>query len=123
MTSIAFDTLKYTKRLEEAGVSRAQAEAQALVQKEVLQEVCDDFASKADVTVLRRDSDGYKSDISGIKAQLESIKSELFALKGQIEGIKSELSSMKINIAVLMWMNGLVILTLVVPAIKGFLGL
>ncbi len=95
MSSIAFDTLKYTKRLEEAGVDRKQAEAQAIAHKEALQEVCEDFASKSEAVALRKDSDTYKSDIASIKT----------------------------NIAVLMWGQGLIILTVVIPAIKHMLGL
>jgi hypothetical protein len=102
MSSITFDTLKYTKRLEEAGVECCQAEAQAMAHKDAMQEACDDFASKSETTALQKDSDSYKNDVSGIKKDLDAVKT---------------------NIAVLMWGQGLIILTVVIPAIKNMLGL
>ena len=39
MATITFDTLKYTKRLRDAGMTEAQAEALAEAQKETLSEV------------------------------------------------------------------------------------
>lgn len=56
MTAITFDTLRYTKRLEEAGVSRPQAEAFAQAQSEVFSEIVDNtLATKQDIVDLRRD--------------------------------------------------------------------
>lgn len=49
MTSITFDTLKYTKRLEEAGFSRPQAEAQAHAL------AAQELATKADIFQLRHE--------------------------------------------------------------------
>jgi|688.fasta_scaffold1137424_1 hypothetical protein len=46
MSSIAFDTLKYTKQLEEAGIPRIQAEAQATAYKQSLTEVMQDYKKR-----------------------------------------------------------------------------
>jgi len=57
MPTIAFDTLKYSKRLKDAGVSDKQAEAEALA--EVLEVNLKDLSTKDDLTrevdLLRRD--------------------------------------------------------------------
>ncbi len=59
MAAIAFDRLKYSKRLKDAGVSDKQAEAEAEALAEVLEINLKDLASKDDLTrevdLLRRD--------------------------------------------------------------------
>ncbi len=102
MSAITFDTLKYTKQLEQAGFSREQAEAQTTAYKQSILEIMSDFASKDDVNTLKKDSDTYKNDIMVIKSDIASIKT---------------------SIAVLIWTQGLIVLTVVVPAIKQLLGL
>lgn len=50
MTTITFDTLKFTQRLERAGISRDQAVAMAEAQKESLSEIMEaHLAPKNDV--------------------------------------------------------------------------
>ncbi|PZN76450.1 MAG: DUF1640 domain-containing protein [Candidatus Methylumidiphilus alinenensis] len=59
MATIAFDTLKYSKRLKDAGVSDKQAEAEAEALAEVLEVNLKDLSTKDDLTrevdLLRRD--------------------------------------------------------------------
>jgi hypothetical protein len=57
---MAFDTLSYARRLKQAGVPDAQAEAMADATREL---VVSDFASKADIAAL-------KSDIVALEARL-----------------------------------------------------
>ncbi|MDD2501739.1 MAG: hypothetical protein PHN92_13105 [Geobacter sp.] len=53
MATVTFDTLKYSKRLVEAGYTQQQAEAAAEVQKEVLNEALDStLATKEDIRRL-----------------------------------------------------------------------
>ena len=53
MATVSFDTLKYSKRLVEAGYTQQQAEAAAEVQKEVLNEALDStLATKEDIRRL-----------------------------------------------------------------------
>ena len=49
MTAMAFDTLEFVRRLEEVGVSRAQAEAHVTVLRDV---VFEDVAKKSDLERL-----------------------------------------------------------------------
>ena len=59
MSAIAFDTLKYSKRLKEAGVPDKQAEAEAEALAEVLEVNLKDLSTKDNLTrevdLLRRD--------------------------------------------------------------------
>jgi hypothetical protein len=53
MATVTFDTLKYSKRLVEAGYTQQQAEAATEVQKEVLNEALDStLATKEDIRRL-----------------------------------------------------------------------
>lgn len=53
MAAVTFDTLKYSKRLVEAGYTQQQAEAAAEVQREVLNEALDStLATKEDIRRL-----------------------------------------------------------------------
>lgn len=53
MTTITFDTLKYSQQLEKAGIPREQAEAMAYVQKESLSEIMEtQVATKSDIVRL-----------------------------------------------------------------------
>ena len=52
MATIAFDTLKYSKRLKDAGVPDKQAEAEAEALAEVLEVNLKDLATKEDLKVL-----------------------------------------------------------------------
>jgi hypothetical protein len=53
MTSITFDTLKFSDRLKEAGVPAAQAEAEARALAEALS--ASDIATKVDLLELKMD--------------------------------------------------------------------
>jgi len=53
MTTVTFDTLKYSQQLEKAGLPREQAEALAQVQKESLSEILEtQIATKSDIIRL-----------------------------------------------------------------------
>ena len=52
MTAISFDTLKLTRRLEEAGLDRKQAEALAEALAEAIDSGAQDLATKHDITML-----------------------------------------------------------------------
>jgi len=53
MATITFDTLRYTKRLRDAGYTEQQAEAATEAQKEVLNEIIDStLATKTDLKEL-----------------------------------------------------------------------
>lgn len=79
MATVTFDALKYIKTLEDAGVPRKQAEAQATAEKEALNEVFEaikaGIPSKEEVTT-------FKSELSGdLKALRSDLKAEIAVAK------------------------------------------
>ena len=66
---MAFDTLSYARRLKEAGVPDAQAEAMADATREL---VVSDFASKADIAAL-------KADIAAVRAEIAAAEQRVMA--------------------------------------------
>ncbi len=90
--SAAFDTLKFTQRLEQAGINPEQATALAEAQREALDALLDGrLASKADIDVLRSE---VKADIdllrSEVKADIDILRSEV---KADIDLLRSELKA------------------------------
>jgi predicted RNA-binding protein associated with RNAse of E/G family len=71
MSSIAFDTLKYVRRLKEAGVPEQQAEAEAEALAEVL-----DAQGKGLVTAtdLHDALDPVRQDIGDLRSDMRLIK-------------------------------------------------
>lgn len=64
MTFVAFDTLKFSKRLEEAGLPTAQAAGSSEAFAEAIGEVVSQLATKHDLAMLRH-------EVKGDLAQLE----------------------------------------------------
>jgi hypothetical protein len=55
MSSLAFDTLSYVKKLRQGGFTEEQAEAHVMAQKQVLAEVLDtNLATKDDINRLEK---------------------------------------------------------------------
>ncbi len=81
MTSITFDTLEYSKTLQEAGVPQRQAEAIATAQNRAVQEVINaqQFTTKA--------------DIFEVKAEIFEVKTEIFEVKAEIQAVENRLET------------------------------
>ena len=60
-TTVVFDTLKYTKILEEAGIGRKQAEAQIKVMNSIVMDSMNNVATKADIERMK-DADKANTD-------------------------------------------------------------
>jgi len=76
MITVAFDTLKFSKRLKEAGFTESQAEALAEAIKDASGEA--ELATKADVAEVKRD---IKELELKIDARFEGLKGELILVK------------------------------------------
>ncbi len=73
MTTLTFDTLKYAERLKSAGVSDAQARAEAEALRDVLSGALDtQLATKADIRDVR-------ADVKAVEAKLERVEAKLDA--------------------------------------------
>ena len=87
MAAIAFDTLKYSKRLKDAGVSDKQAEAEAEALAEALEVNLKDLPTKDDLTretgLLRRDLKELETSLKRDMKELEtSLKRDIKELEG-----------------------------------------
>ncbi len=96
------NTLKYAQRLEAAGFSRSQAEAQALVIQDALDDSMQPFATKADLTLVT----------TKLEAKIDHVE---LALGSSIKELQSDMRTVK-------WILGLmvpVLITLLIPAIQS----
>ncbi len=82
MGAVAFDTLKFAKRLKEAGFSEQQAEALAEAEAELFEA---HLATKQDIASLERQAEGIRAEL---KREIEEVRVEL---KREIEEVRVEL--------------------------------
>ena len=140
------NTLKYAKRLEAAGFSRVQAEAQALAIQDAFDDALHPFATKSDlnIAVTRLDAkiDGVetrlRSEIRTLDTTLRSeirtldttLRSEISALDttlrsevGRVETtLGSSIRELQSDMRTVKWILGLmvpVLITLLIPAIQS----
>lgn len=71
MSAVTFDTLKFVKELENAGMPQAQAEAQAKALANVLSSLDTTLATKADIQNVKTE----------IKIEIQDVKSEIKLMK------------------------------------------
>ena len=140
------NTLKYAKRLEAAGFSRIQAEAQALAIQDAFDDSMYPFATKSDlnIAVTRLDAkiDGVetrlrseirtldttlRSEISALDTTLRSAISTLdTTLRSEVGRVETTLGSsireLQSDMRTVKWILGLmvpVLITLLIPAIQS----
>ncbi len=108
MNMVAFDTLAYSKRLQEAGVPSAQAEAHAIAQADFLTHyLLSEVATKTDLAEVKTE---LKTDIAEVKAEIAEVKAELKTeiaelkteLKTEIAGIKTDMAEMETRLTMRM---------------------
>jgi hypothetical protein len=100
MGAIAFDTLKFAKRLKEAGFTEPQAEALAAAEAEFIE---DNLATKRDIIELRRDLKelevALKQDIAELKRDMKELE---VALKRDIKelevALRTEIKQLDVKI-------------------------
>jgi tetrahydromethanopterin S-methyltransferase subunit G len=71
MATIAFDTLRFSKRLKDAGVPDKQAEAEAEALAEVFEVNLKELATKDDILLVRKDLDALERRIEDRMTMLE----------------------------------------------------
>ena len=74
MTTLTFDTYAFIKRLKEAGVSEAQAEAHSDALKQFQQGSLDELASKRDLAEIKADMSDIKTNMATVKGELNMVK-------------------------------------------------
>lgn len=89
MAVIAFDTLAYARKLEEAGFTRRQAEIQAEIQAETMRE-----QAEAQNVLLQKTLDKYdeasRKDLA-TKGDIQDVRGEILRLENKIEANKHEI--------------------------------
>jgi len=93
MSAIAFDTLKFARRLKEAGFTEQQAEALADAEAELIEQ---NLATKRDIADIKRDIADVKRDIADVKRDIKelefTLRNEIKQLDVKIEQIRSDLA-------------------------------
>jgi hypothetical protein len=85
MTTITFDTLKFTQHLERAGISHEQAVAFAEAQKESLSVLMEgQSVGKTDIQTLRSDIQAIRGDIGELRHELREQESRLIIKMGAL---------------------------------------
>lgn len=76
MAILTFDTLAFSKTMQDAGMDRMQAEALATAQREAFSQMLDAraFATKEDVVETKSE---LKEDIAAVKADITAVRTEL----------------------------------------------
>ena len=88
MATIAFDTLKYSKRLKDVGVPEKQAEAEAEALAEVLEVNLKDLATKEDLKALEERLSHKISSVDNKITVIEERLSDKIAMLEQRMTIK-----------------------------------
>ena len=91
MNTAAFDTLAFSKRLQEAGVPVAQAEAHAIAQADFLtHHLLGEVATKDDLKVLQT---ATEDDFKALRAAQTAIKDDFQALRVEMKAGLAELEA------------------------------
>jgi hypothetical protein len=78
---MSFDTLSYARRLKQAGLPEAQAEAIADATREL---VVQDVATKADIAAVRADMAALRAEL---KADIAALRSDMAALEQRLTAL------------------------------------
>lgn len=74
MSTITFDTLKFAERLKAAGISDAQAKAEAEALRDVLSEALDtSLATKRDIGDLKTEMVALRGELGSIKWMMATL--------------------------------------------------
>lgn len=93
--AIKLDTLKYAKRLIAAGMPQQQAEIQAEVFIEVIDENLNNFATKEDFHPLKEDVATLKIDGADLKKDIANLKEDVAILKVDVADLKKDVGFIK----------------------------
>jgi len=84
MTTITFATLKYANTLKAAGVSAAQAEAEAVALSEVLEMNLKELVTKEDLLITKNE---LKRDIDDVRRDMKEMEQRLTIKLGAMMGV------------------------------------
>ncbi|MBF0157012.1 MAG: DUF1640 domain-containing protein [Magnetococcales bacterium] len=128
-TVVAFDTLKFVRRLRDAGVEERQAEAFSDAFREVQDAQLEELATREDFAELRGEIAGLREDIERLeestkkefKRQEESTKRDLKELEIRMEATTEKtIGPIRTDLAVLKWMTTVMVTGILALLIKAF---
>ncbi|MBF0143514.1 MAG: DUF1640 domain-containing protein [Magnetococcales bacterium] len=126
---VAFDTLKFVRRLRDAGVEERQAEAFSDAFREVQDAQLEELATREDFAELKGEIAGLREDIERLeestkkefKRQEESTKRDLKELEIRMEATTEKtIGPIRTDLAVLKWMTTVMVTGILALLIKAF---
>jgi uncharacterized protein YwgA len=85
MSALAFDTHVAVKKLQEAGFTEQQAEAQTALLMDV---IAGEVATKRDIEAVKLDIENVRAEL---KRDIEAVRRDIEAVKLDIENVRAEL--------------------------------
>ena len=91
-TVVAFDTLRFVRRLQDVGVPEEQAEAFSEAIRDVQEARLETLATKADLREVKQE---LKSDIQALESSIQTLK---VTLKGEIRELESSMQTLEVTL-------------------------
>lgn len=137
MATVTFDTLKFVEKLRAAGVSEAQAKAEAEALVSVLAEAIEQqLATKEDIRGVKADiatlEKTLKADIATLEKTLKAdmatldktLKADMATRDGEVKAgfkeVKADIILLKRDTYVIKWMMGMVLASVISLVLKAF---
>ncbi|MFM8991400.1 MAG: coiled-coil domain-containing protein [Alphaproteobacteria bacterium] len=91
MASVAFDTLRFSQRLSEAGLGPAQAAGVAAATAEAIGELVGQLATRHDLALLRAEMHGEMASLrQELRGEMASLRGEMASLRHDLDGLRRE---------------------------------
>lgn len=91
MASVAFDTLRFSQRLSEAGLGPAQAAGVAAATAEAIGELVGQLATRHDLALLRAEMHGEMATLrEELRGEMASLRGEMASLRHDLDGLRRE---------------------------------
>lgn len=98
MASVAFDTLRFSQRLSEAGLGPAQAAGVAVATAEAIGELVGQLATRHDLALLRAEMHGEMASLRGeLRGEMASLRHDLDGLRRET---KAELAQLEMRMTI-----------------------
>ncbi|MFM8681122.1 MAG: coiled-coil domain-containing protein [Alphaproteobacteria bacterium] len=88
---MAFDTLRFSQRLSEAGLGPAQAAGVAAATAEAIGELVGQLATRHDLALLRAEMHGEMASLrQELRGEMASLRGEMASLRHDLDGLRRE---------------------------------
>ena len=94
--AVTFDTLRYTKRLENANIPRDQAEAQAGALAEVFDAHLQELATKDDVKAVKDDVKAVKDDVIAVRDDVIAVRDDVIAVRDDVKAVRDDVIALQL---------------------------